>query len=130
MSLEDTEAGAVAVSGFFCEGFEGAPIVSYLNESALVAMAQLPRFQVVERDRFDQVVAAQKLSLSDLMDTENAIEIGNLLATKYIFTGTVVAWPGSLNVFARIINTETGAIESVAQVITPRTTDVESMLVS
>ena len=128
LSLADAEAGTVAIGGFYSDALGNTPLLSYLDQSALVAMAQLPRFQVVERERFDAVIAEQKLSLSDLMDTENAIEVGNLLACKYIFTGAVVAWPGSLNVFARVINSETGVIESVAQVITPRTAGVESML--
>ncbi len=52
------------------------------------------------------------------MDTSRAIEIGKFLTANYIVTGSLIEMSGSVVIFGRIINVETGEIESVAQVST------------
>jgi TolB-like protein len=74
------------------------------------------------------ILDEQKLALNDLMDTSNAIEIGKLLTANYILTGSVVEMPGSVMIFGRVINVETAEVESVAQVIVPKNSDVRALL--
>jgi TolB-like protein len=75
---------------------------------------------LVERGKLDLLLTEQELALSDLMDTENAIEIGRFLAATYIVTGSVIETAGTVIVFGRVIDVTTGEVESVAQVILPK----------
>jgi hypothetical protein len=80
---------------------------------AMVEFGRIDTMTLVERGKLDLLLSEQELALSDLMDTENAIEIGRFLAANYIVTGTVI-------VFGRVIDVATGEVESVAQVILPK----------
>ena len=70
----------------------------------------------------------QELALTDLMDTSKAIDVGKLLTANYIVTGSVIEMANSVIIFGRIINVESGEVESVAQVIVPKDQEVEKLL--
>ena len=53
---------------------------------------------------------------------------GRLMAADYIVTGTVVEMSTSVVIFGRIINIETGEVESVAQVIVPKDSEMKKLL--
>ena len=72
---------------------------------------------LVERDKLENIIEEQKLSLSGLVDTDSAIRIGQLLSAKYIITGTVIPMQDSVVVFGRLIDVESAEIISVAQII-------------
>jgi TolB-like protein len=87
---------------------------------AMVEFGRIDTMTLVERGKLDLLLSEQELALSDLMDTENAIEIGRFLAANYIVTGTVIETAGTVIVFGRVIDVATGEVESVAQVILPK----------
>jgi TolB-like protein len=62
------------------------------------------------------------------MDTEQAIQVGKFLAANYIVTGSVIEMAASVVIFGRIINVETGEVESVAQVIMPMDRNIKKLL--
>jgi TolB-like protein len=96
------------------------PLLSYLNESALVALAGNPRLALVERSRLDAVRAEQQLTL--MLDADAAIKVGKLLGARYMITGQVIPMASQVIVFGRVINVETGEILSAAQVYLDRET--------
>jgi curli biogenesis system outer membrane secretion channel CsgG len=102
--------------------------VTLLNETALMEVAKHKSLQVVERDKLDMILKEQELSLTDLMDTDKAITVGRLLTVHHLLTGSVIEMPNSVVIFGRIINVETGEIESVAQVIVPKNREVKALL--
>jgi len=126
LDLQNLETGAIAVSGFALSDGREADLIDLLNEMAQSALSQ--GFTVVERQKIDAVLKEQELSLSDLMETTEAIKVGNMLAANYIVTGTVILMPSSVVIFGRIIDTETTTVESAAQVIVPRDEEVRSLL--
>ena len=128
LDLEALEEVSISISGFTARDGKTSPLVTLLNEMALVEIAKLDKIRVIEQERLDMVLEVQKLALSDLMDTSNAIEIGKLLTANYILTGSVVEMPGSVLIFGRIINVETAVVESVAQVIIPKDMGMETLL--
>ena len=67
-------------------------------------------------------------ALSDLVDPQEALTVGRILAADYLLTGTVIPMSESVVVFARILNVESAVIESVAQVIVARSPEVDSLL--
>ncbi len=128
LDLELKGTGVVAVSGFAMDGRSSAALLKLLDEMALARLAQLQDFRLVERGRLDAVLREQELALSDLMDTSQAIKIGDLLAANYIVTGTVIEMANSVVIFGRILNVESGEVESAAQVIVPKDQDVTKLL--
>jgi TolB-like protein len=120
--------GAIAISGFSTEEGKKSDLVTLLNETALLEVAKHTTLQVVERDKLNTILKEQEYALSDLMDTEKAIRVGKLLTVHHILTGSVIEMPNSVVIFGRIINVETGEIESVAQVIIPKNREVSALL--
>jgi TolB-like protein len=128
LTMETGSQGAIAVSGFTTKDGKTTDLITLLNEMAMLEIAKHRNLHVVERDKLDMVLDEQKLALSDLVDTTNAITVGKLLTVSHILTGTVLEMPGSVVIFGRIINVESGEIESAAQVIVPRNREVEALL--
>ena len=129
LELNRTQGGVVAVSGFATKSGKPAGLVDLLNEMAMVEFGRIDTLTLVERNKLDEILAEQELALSDLMDTENAIEIGKFLAADYIVTGSVIEMASTVVVFGRVINVATAEVESVAQVILPKDADVIRLLI-
>lgn len=129
LNLEVAPDSIIAVSGFTTrEGAVETDLVKLLDESALLALRSKQGFQIVERGRINQVIEEQKLQLTGLTDTDTAIEVGKILSADYILTGTIIEMSRSVIIFSRIINTESAEIESVAQVIIPKTESIRQIL--
>ena len=128
LDLRTRGMGTIVVSGFTTSEGKTSDLITLLNEMALFEIAGLGNMKVIEREKMDTILSEQKLALSDLMDTSNAVEIGKLLTANHILTGSVIEMPGSVVIFGRIINVETAEIESVAQVIVPKNRDVRALL--
>jgi hypothetical protein len=128
LDLGSRELGTIAVSGFTSGDGRITDLVTLLNEMARFEISKVEGVTVIERDNLDMILEEQKLALSDLMDTTNAIEIGKLLTANHMLTGSVIEMPNSVVIFGRIINVETAEIESVAQVIVPRNAEVRALL--
>ena len=129
LDLQLKGTGVVAVSGFAMDNKPSVGLLKLLDEMALSELAKLENFRVVERGRLEAVLREQELALSDLMDTSRAIRIGGMLAANYIVTGTVIEMASSVVIFGRIVNVETGDVESVAQVIVPKDRDIKKLLI-
>jgi len=129
LELNRIQGGVVAVSGFATKAGKPAGLVDLLNEMAMVEFGRIDTLTLVERNRLDELLAEQELALSDLMDTENAIEIGKFLAADYIVTGSVIEMANTVVVFGRVINVATAEVESVAQVILPKDADLIRLLI-
>lgn len=128
LEMKSKVRGTIAISGFMTKKNPQPQLVSLLNEKGLVEMSGIENLKVVERDKLDAVMREQKLSLSDLMDTTNAISVGKLVSARFILTGSVIEMPSSVAIFARIVNVETSEVESAAQVIVPRSPEVSALL--
>ncbi len=95
---------------------------------ALVEITKLESMRVIERQKVNEILEEQGIASMDLMNITNAIEIGKLLAVNYILTGSIVESSKTVAIFGRIINVEPAEIESVAQVIVPKNSNVEPLL--
>ena len=119
LSLPESTDSTILVTGFAGPNGAKYPINEILTETAYSSLSGLPGIRVVERVSLEQIIEEQKLSLSGLVDTDSAIEIGHLLAAKYVLTGTVLPMSASVIIFGRLIDTETAEILNAAQVIVP-----------
>ncbi len=130
LSLEEVPGGNIAVSGFSMSGQGTCALLDYVNEAGASRLARLAgsKYTVVERNRLEAILREQELALSDLVEPNQAIQVGKILAANYLVTGTVIPASESVLIFGRIINVETAVIESAAQVIVPRNQEVQSLL--
>ena len=128
LDLAVKPGGVIAVSGFTTKGQDTPELLSLLNEMAVLEIGKLDTLTLVERQKLSAILQEQEISLSDLMDTSKAISIGKLLAANYIVTGTVVEMSNLVVIFGRIINVETGEVESVAQVIVLKDREIKKLL--
>ena len=127
--LADKPPGNIAVSGFSFPDGRKAELLQYLNEAGEAQLATIAGsdYRIVERRKLGLVLEEQEMILSDLVETDQAVRIGRILAADYILTGTVFEMSASLAVFGRIINVQTAAIEAVAQVIVPLDEELQSL---
>ena len=88
----------------------------HIAEEMSTRLAKWGDFKVIERKLIDKVIAEQKYSLSEFIDTEKAVSIGKLVGAQGIVIGTITELEKSFQVNARIIQTETGEVLSTAQV--------------
>jgi len=117
LSFPAGQRSIAALAPFSMRGAEGdTPLLAFINESALVSLAQTPGLTLVERNRLDAVRAEQNLARQGLLDTDAAIEVGRLLGAHYMITGQVIPMSAQAIIFARVIHVQTGEIISAAQV--------------
>ncbi len=128
LEVSQKKGGAIAVSGFAAKGPDQPRLVTLLNEMGVVELAKADHLTLVERSRLDEILREQQLAASDLMDTNKAVSVGKVLAARYILTGSVIEMPGSVVIFGRVVNVETAEVESAAQVIVGKTSEVTAML--
>jgi len=128
LDLKQVKKGNLAVSGFAQKDGQGSALITLLNEKAVSDLTEIEQLRVLERSKLEAVLREQELAVSDLVDTENAIQIGRIMAADLLLTGTVIEMAQSVIVFSRIIAVESGEIESAAQVIIPKSADLERLL--
>ncbi|MDR0997983.1 MAG: VWA domain-containing protein [Treponema sp.] len=122
LSFPEGERSVAVLAPFAIRDGDEPPLLSYLNESALVALTGNPRLALVERNRLEAVRAEQRLAAMGMLDADTAITVGKLLGARYMITGQVIPMTTQIIVFGRVINVETGEILSAAQVFLDRGT--------
>jgi len=128
LELKQVSSGKLAVSGFSQQNGQESALIALLNEKAVYDLTGLEQLRILERSKLEAVLNEQELALSDLVDTENAIQIGRIMAADLLLTGTVIEMTQSVIIFSRIIDVASGEIESAAQVIIPKSADLERLL--
>ena len=82
----------------------------------LTTDGDVQRFNIVERSRLDEVLKEQKLSQSAIVDPETAARIGKIVAAESILMGSIIENKDSLDIYARLVNTETASIMAAKDV--------------
>ncbi len=130
LSLEQQPVGAMVVSGFSFKDEREAPILDFLTNYAETSFMENANFPMVSRQDLEKVLNEQKLVLSGLFETENAISVGELLSARYMITGTVIEMGTSVIIFTRIIDVESAEILGASQIIVAKDQDVSVLLES
>ncbi len=69
------------------------------------------RFNIVSRgNELEAVLREQKLSATDLVDKSAAVKVGKIVAAEAVLMGTIRETANSVEIYARLINTETSAL--------------------
>jgi TolB-like protein len=88
----------------------------FLAEKLITRLYQTKKFKVIERQLLNKIVTEQKLSLTGMIDQSTAQRLGKLLGVDAIASGTVTDLGKTVDINARLINTQTGEIFAVASV--------------
>ncbi|MBX2796945.1 MAG: CsgG/HfaB family protein [Myxococcales bacterium] len=80
-------------------------------------------FDVVERDRIQDVIAELQLSATDKIDAARAVKIGKIVGAKYCVFGHYLEVMGVFNVTARVVHTETSVLLKCASNVTGKRAD-------
>ncbi len=87
-----------------------------VEEALLTELVGGHRFRMVERRRLEEILREQKLGGSQLADPNAAIRIGRMLAANCLFMGSVLEKEGSIEVYLRVVDTETSLILAAVDV--------------
>jgi tetratricopeptide (TPR) repeat protein len=80
-------------------------------DNLINAFIEQSRFNIVTRgDELDAVLRELKLSQTDLVDQGTAVKVGKLVAAEGILMGTIKETKDSIEIYARLINTETSIV--------------------
>lgn len=90
---------------------------SYGLEDILTSsMLKRARFSVIDRRDLKAVIEELKLSQSGLVDEKTALKIGKLVAADTMLVGAVLERINSLEIYARLLDTETAEVMAIVDV--------------
>jgi Ca-activated chloride channel family protein len=112
--------GIIAVTPFAIQQGEAAGFNAVLDEAVLREISKLKNVELIRQREMENMLKQSQLTPFDLIDTSKAIELGKNLLADFILTGSLIEMRSSVIVFGRILNTNSGNIESVAQIIIPK----------
>lgn len=101
---------SIAVLPFEIKG-QATMASEVVYDNLIGAFVDQARFNIVTRgDELEAILREQQLSQTDLVDKKTAIRIGKLVAAESIVMGTIRETADSLEIYARMINTETSTV--------------------
>lgn len=128
LSLSVEETATIALIPFVQKSSEQTDFTELLNNTAIQFLGTNPSLTFVDRQNLNAIFEEQKISLSGLIDTEQALQMGKLMSAQYMLTGNVIAMNNSVAVFTRVINVTTGEVETVSQAMLPMTDELKEMI--
>lgn len=126
--LTDGQKTTVAVAEFVDLNGKTSDFGKFLSEELVTRLFKTKKLKVVERQRLDKVIAEQKLSLTELIESSSAKRIGRILGVEAIVAGSISEIGSGFRVNARIINTESGELISASGITVPKDADVCSLI--
>jgi TolB-like protein len=114
-ALQLDERLRVSVFPFQRKG-EASPWSMAYQDQLVEALMGRNRFKLIERNRLDQILKEQKLSMTGLVDQAAAIRTGKLLAAQCIVVGNIIETHTGIEIVGRMIDTETAEILSTKDV--------------
>ena len=91
-------------------------IAAQLSDRLRVELHQTDRFEVMERERMEEILKEQAFQLSDVCDTEVcAVEIGRLIGVEKMVIGSVGKLGRAYTLSVRMVDVETGIVERTAK---------------
>jgi TolB-like protein len=127
-NIEGTGKRKVAVVEFSTLDGSGTELGMYLAEELITRLFKTGKFEVVERQLLNKVLAEQELVVSGFVEPTVAQKLGKILGVDAIVSGTVADLGISVRINARIISTETGTVFAAAASETKKDEVVSRML--
>ena len=74
-------------------------------------LVRFGEYTVIERGRLNQILNEQAFQHTGAVDTETAVEIGNMTGADYVITGSIIKTGNIYIINSRLINAETGVVK-------------------
>jgi hypothetical protein len=87
-----------------------ATLSEYIQTFLSHAFVNQKRFSVLERDQLNKVIDEQQLNQEAVFDQQTAVRLGRLMASETILVGDIIATEESVEIVARMVDTETSLI--------------------
>ncbi len=100
----------MAILPFSERGREAAEMGTQVSDLLFAKLVANPDLYLVEREDIAKLFDEQELSLSGLVNPEQAVQVGHLTGAKIIVTGSVVVAGDNLYLVAKVIGTETSRV--------------------
>jgi TolB-like protein len=101
---------SLAILPFEIKG-ETSTVSSIVYDNIISSFFDLNRFNIVSRgDELEAALKELKLSATDLVDKSKAVQVGKLVAAEGILTGSIRETKNSIEIYARLLNTETSSL--------------------
>ncbi len=100
----------------------------FVAEELTTRLVLTKRFDVIERQLLNKVLAELKLSASGLVDSSSAQELGSILGVSAVVSGTLSELTSTVRVNARVIATTTGRIVAAASIELPKDESIAQLL--
>jgi TolB-like protein len=81
-----------------------------VTEIMTTSLVNAQAFDIIEREKLNKVLKEYQLTMTGVVDTTSAKEIGKILGADAIVTGSVMMLRNRLRLDARVIDVTTGAI--------------------
>jgi len=91
-------------------------VAAQLSDRLRVELHETDRFEVMERERMEEILEEQAFQLSDVCDTEVcAVEIGKLIGVQKMVIGSLGRLGRAYTLSIRMVDVETGIVERTAK---------------
>ena len=113
----DFKKTKIAVLDFQTQGEETTKDMgNIVSEWMITGLVETGRFDVIERRLLEKIMEEHKLGMTGILDTSSVAELGKVLGVKTVVAGTILGFEGTLEINARLISVESGAIISAEKV--------------
>lgn len=89
---------------------DGSRLADIIHDQLLDSFMEQARFKIVERKKIESILRELKLSSTELVDPDQAAKLGKIVAAQSMLAGTIILSPDSVEIIARLIDTETATI--------------------
>jgi TolB-like protein len=119
-------ADRIAILDFQGEGIDNPQTKTFTDRfrNALVGYSQ---FEVMEREKFEAIMAEQKIQISGICAEDCIVEVGQIAGVQYMVSGDVRSLGSKIFVAARIIDVETSKLMASQDIIV-QNNDVGALL--
>ncbi|MBI5574513.1 MAG: hypothetical protein HY919_08210 [Elusimicrobia bacterium] len=89
-----------------------------IQEKLIAGLSKDGKFQIIERENIDKIIAEQKFQATGITDIETAVRIGKLANVDAMIFGSITQYGrtiyprAKLNINLRVVDIETGTITS------------------
>lgn len=129
--LPDNPKQKVAVIEFSEENTLNGQITElgkFISEELTTKFFISKKFNVIERQLLNKILAEHKLSITGIVDENTAKQLGSILGVDAICTGTITDLETTIKLNARLISTETGSIINAGSVRIQKDGDIEKLI--
>jgi hypothetical protein len=120
--------GTVAIIPFAAADGSEFPLLRRLDEMLAVEIGIRGGIKMIDPRRIAAAMHQHGILPVETIDIGKAVELGRLLGSDYIITGTVVETASSLSIFARILKVQTGQVESTQDLRLPKDQELNALL--